>query len=59
MAFSTGALSHFERGLTSASDIISPQRPDSNLVLDSSGNLYGTTNLGGAYGYGVVFEITP
>ena len=29
------------------------------LVLDSSGNLYGTTTFGGAYGYGTVFKITP
>ncbi len=29
------------------------------LVLDSAGNLYGTTAAGGAYGYGVIWEITP
>ena len=29
------------------------------LVLDSAGNLYGTTAVGGAYGYGVIWEITP
>ena len=29
------------------------------LVLDSAGNLYGTTIEGGAYGYGVIWEITP
>ena len=38
--------------------------PRSRLVLDSSGNLYGTTFGGGAnpcggYGCGVVFELTP
>jgi len=33
--------------------------PYSTLVFDSSGKLYGTTNLGGAHGYGVVFEIAP
>jgi uncharacterized repeat protein (TIGR03803 family) len=29
------------------------------VVLDPSGNLYGTTSLGGAYGVGVAFELTP
>jgi uncharacterized repeat protein (TIGR03803 family) len=33
--------------------------PASGLVLDQSGNLYGTTVRGGAYGDGTVFEITP
>jgi uncharacterized repeat protein (TIGR03803 family) len=33
--------------------------PLSNLVFDSSGNLYGTGALGGANGAGVVVEITP
>jgi uncharacterized repeat protein (TIGR03803 family) len=32
--------------------------PVGGLVLDGSGNLYGTTVLGGL-GYGVVYEITP
>ncbi len=31
----------------------------SNLVLDKLGNLYGTASVGGANGYGVIFEITP
>ena len=30
-----------------------------NLVFDSSGNLYGTTYLGGAYDLGTIFMITP
>ncbi len=29
------------------------------LVQASDGNFYGTTNEGGAYGYGTVFKITP
>jgi uncharacterized repeat protein (TIGR03803 family) len=29
------------------------------LTMDSKGNLYGTTTLGGTYNVGVVFEITP
>jgi uncharacterized repeat protein (TIGR03803 family) len=31
----------------------------SGLVFDTAGNLYGTTAAGGAYGYGVVFKLTP
>ena len=39
--------------------------PTGALLMDASGNLYGTTNQGGNlkqgcdYGCGVVFEITP
>jgi uncharacterized repeat protein (TIGR03803 family) len=33
--------------------------PEGNLVIDSKGNLYGGTVLGGTYGGGVVFELTP
>ena len=33
--------------------------PISGLIADRSGNLYGTASMGGAYGYGTVFEITP
>jgi uncharacterized repeat protein (TIGR03803 family) len=31
----------------------------SGLIFDSAGNLYGTGDSGGAYGYGVVFELSP
>jgi len=33
--------------------------PYAGLIEDESGNLYGTTQQGGAYGEGVVFEVTP
>lgn len=33
--------------------------PDCGFVFDSAGNLYGSTNNGGADGYGVVFEVKP
>jgi uncharacterized repeat protein (TIGR03803 family) len=35
------------------------QQPWSGLALDSSGNLYGTTEWGGAHGVGTVFELSP
>lgn len=33
--------------------------PYGSLILGPNGSLYGTASAGGAYGYGVVFEITP
>jgi len=33
--------------------------PEAGLVFDASGNLYGTTQSGGAFNLGTVFEITP
>ncbi|HTV64478.1 MAG TPA: choice-of-anchor tandem repeat GloVer-containing protein [Bryocella sp.] len=33
--------------------------PASSPVVDAQGNIYGTTSQGGAYGYGVVWEISP
>lgn len=33
--------------------------PAATLSMDASGNLYGTTELGGAKGYGIVFELSP
>ena len=33
--------------------------PIAGVVQDANGNIYGTTSGGGAYGYGVVFQITP
>jgi len=33
--------------------------PNNNLTLGPDGNLYGTAATGGAYGGGVVFELTP
>jgi uncharacterized repeat protein (TIGR03803 family) len=33
--------------------------PASSLIFDSSGNLYGTTPVGGIYGAGIAFELSP
>jgi uncharacterized repeat protein (TIGR03803 family) len=33
--------------------------PDASLIFDGSGNLYGTTNSGGSYEYGIAFELSP
>ena len=33
--------------------------PMGRVVIDASGNVYGTTSDGGEYGYGIVWEITP
>ncbi len=34
-------------------------QPDTGLLMDSVGNLYGTTYVGGKYGAGTVFRVTP
>jgi len=33
--------------------------PAGGVVMDDKGNLYGTTSVGGAYGYGVVYQFGP
>lgn len=34
-------------------------QPWASLIVDAKGNLYGTTSLDGAYGYGTVFKLSP
>jgi uncharacterized repeat protein (TIGR03803 family) len=41
----------------SSTDGWSPQF--GNLIIDAGGNLYGTTNRGGSYDSGTVFEVSP
>lgn len=45
-------LHHFTGGLDGAT-------PNGGVVMDSSGNLYGTAQLGGSFGLGTVWEVTP
>jgi uncharacterized repeat protein (TIGR03803 family) len=33
--------------------------PQGGVIVDASGNLYGTTENGGAHGAGTVFELSP
>ncbi len=33
--------------------------PPAGLIMDSAGNLYGTTKLGGTHGGGIAFELSP
>jgi uncharacterized repeat protein (TIGR03803 family) len=33
--------------------------PNGPVIFDSAGNLYGTAEYGGVYGYGVVFDLSP
>ena len=40
-------------------DSAAGSQPYSGVVMDSAGNLYGTTSVGGARGDGVVYELSP
>jgi len=35
------------------------QNPEAGVIMDAAGNLYGTTEVGGTNGNGIVFELTP
>ena len=48
-----------EKVLYSFSNGTDGGNPQSGLILDGTGNLYGTTYVGGSYGYGTAFELTP
>ena len=57
-----GAVFEIAHGTTSVTPLASfnytnGEYPQGDLTLDSSGNLFGTTEYGGASGYGTVFEI--
>lgn len=41
-----------------ATSQLGPISPE-NLMIDSAGNLYGTSRRGGVYGFGAVFKVSP
>jgi uncharacterized repeat protein (TIGR03803 family) len=50
--WSKSSIHYFGEGTDGAS-------PNSNLIADAQGNLYGTTFAGGSYGVGTVYELSP
>ncbi len=48
-----------ESVLHSFGDSTDGRVPIASVIIDANGNLYGTTNLGGDYGYGTVFKLSP
>jgi uncharacterized repeat protein (TIGR03803 family) len=48
-----------ERVLWSFTNAADGSWPRASLIADKGGNLYGTTEAGGTYGDGTVFEVSP
>lgn len=48
-----------ETVLHSFTNVPDGANPYAGLVMDKAGNLYGTTEYGGSYGYGTVFKLAP
>lgn len=55
----TAPVTYSERGLYSFGQAPDGSHPDSSMVFDALGNLYGTTSQGGTYGAGTVFKLSP
>ena len=55
----TGAFGGTEKVLYSFTGGDDGDQPYAGVIFDGAGNLYGTTQLGGAHGVGVVFKLTP
>jgi uncharacterized repeat protein (TIGR03803 family) len=55
----TGTLTTLYSFSCSGSGCAGGSGPDAGLIQGSDGNFYGTTEWGGANGYGTVFQITP
>jgi uncharacterized repeat protein (TIGR03803 family) len=59
LILASGLSAQTEQTLYSFTGAADGANPLSSLVMDSAGNLYGTAWLGGAYGAGDVFELSP
>jgi uncharacterized repeat protein (TIGR03803 family) len=59
LILANGLSAQTEQTLYSFTGAADGANPLSSLVMDSAGNLYGTAWLGGAYGAGDVFELSP
>jgi uncharacterized repeat protein (TIGR03803 family) len=59
LVFVPGVCAQTEQTLYSFTGAADGGNPLSSLVMDASGNLYGTTFVDGAYGAGEVFELSP
>jgi uncharacterized repeat protein (TIGR03803 family) len=49
---------HWTEKVLHAFNVSDGNMPLEGVTLDAAGNIYGTTQVGGAYGGGVVFELT-
>lgn len=61
-AYNRGTIYELANGSTAATtlasfDLTNGGQPETGLVIDSAGNLYGTTAKGGDYDYGTVYEL--
>lgn len=63
-AYNNGTVFEIAKGSGAITTLVSfnganrgPASPESGVVLDAQGNLYGTTTTGGQFGNGVLFEI--
>jgi uncharacterized repeat protein (TIGR03803 family) len=53
------ALAGTEKVLHTFNAALNGGNPQSSLIADAQGNLYGTASTGGTYGGGIVFKLTP
>jgi uncharacterized repeat protein (TIGR03803 family) len=62
LAAGTRAVTQQEKtlyNLCSLKNCFDGSNPYAGLIVDAAGNLYGTTQYGGAHNVGTVFELTP